>query len=178
MKHDLDSFFKPKSIAVVGASKNPTKIGHATLKNILISDYQCKVYPINLKEKEILGQKCYKKLADVPGKIDLVLVSVPAPIVPQIIRECIEKKVQNVIIISSGFSEVGNDKLENEIKKIVDDTMSQLHEFKKKHRPVFDSTIDRCIALIKENLNPEQKQKMDRLYERLKQRRDSRIRRH
>lgn len=120
MSKSLETFFKPKSIAVVGASKNSTKIGHAALKNILISDYDCKVYPINLKEKEILGQKCYKKLGDVPGKIDLVLVSVPAKIVPQIIRECVQKKVENTIIISSGFSEIGNYKLEAEIKKIAE----------------------------------------------------------
>lgn len=120
MSKSLETFFKPKSIAVVGASKNSTKIGHAALKNILISDYDCKVYPINLKEKEILGQKCYKKLGDVPGKIDLVLVSVPAKIVPQIIQECVQKKVENTIIISSGFSEIGNYKLEDEIKKITE----------------------------------------------------------
>jgi len=120
MSKSLEMFFKPKSIAVVGASKNSTKIGHAALKNILISDYDCKVYPINLKEKEILGQKCYKKLGDVPGKIDLVLVSVPAKIVPQIIRECVQKKVENTIIISSGFSEIGNHELEVKIKKIAE----------------------------------------------------------
>ena len=120
MSQKLETFFKPKSIAVVGASKNSTKIGHAALKNILISDYDCKVYPINLKEKEILGQKCYKKLGDVPRKIDLVLVSVPAKIVPQIIQECVQKKVENTIIISSGFSEIGNHKLEDEIKKIAE----------------------------------------------------------
>jgi len=120
MSKNLETFFKPKSIAVVGASKNSTKIGHAALKNILISDYDCKVYPINLKEKEILGQKCYKKLGDVSGKIDLVLVSVPAKIVPQIIRECVQKKVENTIIISSGFSEIGNHELEAKIKKIAE----------------------------------------------------------
>jgi len=119
MSQKLDGFFKPKSIAVVGASKNSTKIGHATLKNILISEYDCKVYPINPKEKEILGMKCYKKLADVPGKIDLVLISIPAPIVPQILNECAQKNVKNVIIITSGFSEIGNHKLENEIKRII-----------------------------------------------------------
>jgi acyl-CoA synthetase (NDP forming) len=118
MKNNLETFFKPKSIAVVGASINSTKIGHAALKNILISDYECKLYPINLKEKEILGLKCYKKLGDVPGNIDLVLVSVPAIKVSQIIKECVQKKVENVIIISSGFSEIGNNELENEIKNI------------------------------------------------------------
>jgi acetyl coenzyme A synthetase (ADP forming)-like protein len=122
MKHELETFFKPKSIAVVGASKDSTKIGHAALKNILISNYECKLYPINLKEKEILGIKCYQKLADVPGKIDLVLVSVPAKIVPQIMRECARKKVENVIIISSGFSEAGNYELEDEVKQIVENS--------------------------------------------------------
>jgi len=120
MKHELETFFKPKSIAVVGASRNSTKIGNAALKNILISDYGCKVYPINPHEKEILGVKCYEKLADVPGKIELVLISVPAKIVPQIMKECVQKKVQNAIIISSGFSEVGNHELEDKVKSIIE----------------------------------------------------------
>jgi len=120
MKHELETFFKPKSIAVVGASKNSTKIGNAALKNILISDYECKVYPINPHEKEILGIKCYKNLADVPGKIELVLISIPAKIVPQIMKDCVQKKVQNAIIISSGFSEAGNNELEDEVKKIIE----------------------------------------------------------
>lgn len=120
MKKNLDRFFKPKSIAVVGASKTSTKIGHAALKNILISEYDCKLFPINPKEKEILGVKCYAKLIDVPSSIDLVLISVPAKIVPQIMSECVQKGVKNVIIISSGFSETGNNELENKIKKIVE----------------------------------------------------------
>jgi len=122
MKQKLEGFFKPKSIAVVGASKNSTKIGHATLKNIIISNYICDLYPVNPNEKEILGYKCYKKLTDIPGKIDLVLISVPAKIVTHIMRDCVAKKVENVIIISSGFSEVGNHELEDEIKEIVKKT--------------------------------------------------------
>lgn len=119
MYRNLETFFRPKSIAVVGASRNNTKIGHAALKNILISDYVCKIYPVNLKEKTILGVKCYKKLNDISGKIDLVLISVPAKIVPKIVKECVQKKVKNVIIISSGFSEVGNIELEQEIGTII-----------------------------------------------------------
>jgi acetyl coenzyme A synthetase (ADP forming)-like protein len=119
MTHKLESFFKPKTIAVVGASKNTTKIGHAALKNILISDYECDVYPINPNEKEILGVKCFKKVTDVPVDIDLVIISVPAKIVPQIMRDCVKKKVKNVIIISSGFSEIGNNELEEELRDIV-----------------------------------------------------------
>ena len=119
MKHELETFFKPRSIAVVGASRDSRKIGNAALKNLLISDYECKIYPINLKEKEILGLKCYRKIGDVPDEIDLVIISVPAPIVPQILRECVQKKVKNVIIISSGFSEAGNHELEDELKRII-----------------------------------------------------------
>jgi len=122
MKQTLEMFFKPRSIAVVGASANPTKIGHAALKNILISDYQCKLYPINPDDKEILGLKCYKKLTDVPGPIDLVLISVPSPIVAQIVKDCVAKKVKYIIIITSGFSEIGNYNGEEEIKKIVEGT--------------------------------------------------------
>jgi acetyl coenzyme A synthetase (ADP forming)-like protein len=119
MKKGLESFFKPKSIAIVGASKDSRKIGHAALKNILISDYQCRIYPINLNEEKILGVKCYKKIIDVKSDIDLVLISVPADIVPGILRDCVEKGVKNAIIISSGFSEIGNHELENELKIII-----------------------------------------------------------
>ena len=119
MVHRLESFFKPKTIAVVGASRNTTKIGHETLKNILISDYVCDVFPVNPREKEILGVKCYKKVTQIPVDLDLVLISVPAKIVPQIMRDCVQKKVKNAIIISSGFSEIGNHELEDELKQII-----------------------------------------------------------
>jgi len=122
MNQELELFFKPKTIAVVGASANPTKIGHAAFKNILISDYQCKLYPVNLNEDEILGLKCYKKLTDIPGTLDLVLISVPAPIVSTIIKDCVKKKVKYIIIITSGFSEIGNHEGEEEIKSLVKGT--------------------------------------------------------
>jgi acetyl coenzyme A synthetase (ADP forming)-like protein len=119
MVHRLESFFKPKSIAVVGASRDTRKIGHEALKNILISDYECEVYPINPHEKEILGVKCYKKITQIPNSLDLVIISVPAKTVPQILRDCVQKKVKNVTIITSGFGEVGNEDSEEELKKII-----------------------------------------------------------
>ncbi len=122
MKKGLETFFKPKSIAVIGASNNTSKIGNAALKNILISDYQCKVYPVNPHEKYIMGQKCYKNIKDIPGKIDLVLISVPAKLVKLVVSDCVKKNVGGIIIISSGFSEVGRDELENEIKKQIHNT--------------------------------------------------------
>lgn len=119
MDQDLTTFFQPRTIAVVGASKNPTKIGHASLKNILISDYKCTLYPVNPNEDEILGMKSYKTVRDLPGTIDLVIISVPAPIVPQILTDCVHKKVKWAIIISSGFSEIGNHQEEDQLKDII-----------------------------------------------------------
>jgi acetyl coenzyme A synthetase (ADP forming)-like protein len=121
-KPSLEVFFKPKSIAVVGASKNPTKIGHASLKNILISDYSCKIYPVNPNEEKILGLKCYKKVTDIPGPVDLVMISVPEPLVTTIVKDCVKKKVKYIIIITSGFSEIGNHEGEEAIKKLIEGT--------------------------------------------------------
>ena len=118
MTHPLDSFFNPKTIAVIGASNNTIKIGHATLKNILISDYICKLYPVNPHDKQILGLKSYKKVTGIPTSIDLALIAVPAKFVPEIIADCVKKKIKNVIIISSGFSEIGNHDLENQIRQL------------------------------------------------------------
>ena len=122
MKNKLEGFFKPKSIAVVGASKDSRKIGHAALKNIIISDYNCNLYPVNPHEDEILGIRCYKKIIDIKENLDLVLVSVPAKIVPSIMKDCVKKKVKNAIIISSGFSEVGHHELEDEVASIIKDS--------------------------------------------------------
>lgn len=119
MGHELDSFFKPQSIAVVGASKDNAKIGHATLKNLLISDYECNIYPVNPHETEILGLKCYPSVLVIPDDIDLALIAIPARFVPKVVGECVKKKVSGIIVISSGFSEVGETELEEEIKKRV-----------------------------------------------------------
>ena len=119
MKIKLHRFFQPRSIAVVGASKDSRKIGHAALKNILISEYECNLYPVNPGEESILGLKCYPKITDIPGTVDLVLISVPAAIVPKVMQDCVHKKVHNVIIISSGFGEIGNHELEHTIQEII-----------------------------------------------------------
>lgn len=119
MKQSLTWFFQPRSIAVVGASKNSQKIGHATLKNIIISEYQCELYPVNPKEETILGLRCYPSVVDIPKSIDLVIISVPAKNVPQVLKECVKKQVQYVIIISSGFGEIGNHELEQNLKDIM-----------------------------------------------------------
>ena len=111
----LERFFNPKSIAVIGASRTPGKIGYETLKNTLVYDYKGKMYPVNPNADEILGQKCYPNVKAVRDKIDLALIVVPAEMVPGILEECGKKKIKNAVIVSSGFIEIGEKKLAENI---------------------------------------------------------------
>jgi len=88
---NLDAIFKPKSVALIGASPEPNKIGHALLRGLLKS-FPGKIYPINPKYKELMTLDCYKNISDVPGKVDLAVVAVPAPIVPDIMQDCGKKR--------------------------------------------------------------------------------------
>lgn len=114
-RKQLDSLFKPDSIAVIGASNTPGKIGHSVVKNLIESEFQGKIYPINTKEDVIQGIKAYPTVADVPGSIDTAVVTVPAKFVLGVTEECGKKGIQSLIIITSGFSEVGNRELEQQI---------------------------------------------------------------
>lgn len=114
---NLKYFFEPRSVAIVGASRNTKKIGHVILKNF-VQGFRGRIYPINPKAGEILDLKCYKSVKAVPGKIDLVIISIHAPLVPAVMRECARKGVKAVIIISGGFAEVGRKDLEDEVKRI------------------------------------------------------------
>ncbi len=115
MTEALDSIFKPKSVAVIGASRFPGKIGYEILRNIKEYGYKGKIYPINPAADEILGIKCYHTISDVPGNIDLAIISIPARFVPEVIDQLAEKKTKAAIVISSGFSEVGNKELEEDL---------------------------------------------------------------
>lgn len=111
----LNDILYAKSIAVVGASSNPNKMGHIILKNIIDGGYEGKIYPINLKEDNLLGVKCYPSISDIPNNIDLAVIAVPASLVKDIIVQAGEKGAEGAIIISGGFREIGNDDLEREI---------------------------------------------------------------
>jgi acetyl coenzyme A synthetase (ADP forming)-like protein len=115
-----DPFFSPLSVAVVGASRKPGKVGHEVLKNILNSGYKGAVYPINPEANDILGVKCFQSLLDVPGSIDLVIVAVPASLVLKIAEDATRKNVRELVIISAGFKESGSEgaKLERELMTI------------------------------------------------------------
>ncbi|MDQ1281236.1 MAG: hypothetical protein QG670_2500 [Thermoproteota archaeon] len=118
----LSPFFNPKSVAVVGASREPRKFGHVILKNFIDSEFTGKAYPVNPKAEDILGLKSYPNLKEIPDELDLTIIAVPAPIVPSIIDECLLENVKAAVIISGGFRETGEkgEKLELEIKKKIE----------------------------------------------------------
>lgn len=115
---NVKKVMEPKSIAVIGASKNPTKIGHAILKNMLISGYVGKLYAVNPSSDNILGVKCYKSILDIKSKVDCAIISIPAKLVPQTLEDCGKRGIKGAIIISGGFKEVGEVELENQIVEI------------------------------------------------------------
>ncbi len=116
MKEDqLNSLMKPKSLAIIGASAKPGKIGYTVIKNLIDSGYEGKVYPINPEADEILGFKVYKSVSEVPGEIDAAVITIPAKVVLPAVEECGQKGVKALIIITSGFSETGNKDLEKQL---------------------------------------------------------------
>jgi acetate---CoA ligase (ADP-forming) len=119
----LDAIFQPKSIAVIGASNKEGKIGHSVMTNLTVdSEYEGPVYPINPKDEEVLGIKAYKSILDVPGDVDAAVIIVPSKFALAVTKECGEKGVKGLIVIASGFSEVGKKDLEQ-------DMVAMAHEY-------------------------------------------------
>ncbi|MCS7104813.1 MAG: acetate--CoA ligase family protein [Thermofilaceae archaeon] len=114
-REGIQAIIRPRSIAVIGASRDPSKIGFRILHNVLSSGFRGPVYAVNPNADEVLGLKCYRSVVDVPGFVDLAVVAVPARLVPQVLVECGLKKVSAVAVISSGFKEVGNVELEEQV---------------------------------------------------------------
>ncbi|MEM2004104.1 MAG: acetate--CoA ligase family protein [Nitrososphaerota archaeon] len=116
----LELFFRPSSVAVIGVSTMRGKIGHEILRSIVDGGYQGKIYPVTISAKEILGLKCYESVLQIPEPVDLAVYALPSNLAPKIIEECGQKGVKNIIIVSGGFKEVGgsNVDLESEVVKI------------------------------------------------------------
>jgi acetyl coenzyme A synthetase (ADP forming)-like protein len=114
----LNCLLRPKSIAVIGASAKPGKIGYTVIDNLIRDGYKGKIYPINPEATEILGLKVYKNIGDVPDVVDAAVMTIPAKIVAQELIECGKAKVKGIILITSGFSEVGNKAGEDELVAI------------------------------------------------------------
>ncbi len=113
----LQKIFEPKSIAIIGATTKTDKVGYVITRNLLDGAYQGGVYPVNPKYDEVLGLKCYKSILDIKGRVDCALIAIPADAVPQVIKECGEKKVGGAVILSGGFEEVGRTDLAERIKE-------------------------------------------------------------
>lgn len=109
MKTSLDAIFKPKSIALVGASNNITTWGFGTLNSMLSGRFRHQIYPVNPKEKVIQGIPSYPSISAIPDAIDLAIIVVNASVVPTIIEECIARKVKGGIVITAGFAESSSD---------------------------------------------------------------------
>ncbi|MCG8406251.1 MAG: CoA-binding protein [Phycisphaerales bacterium] len=116
---NLDRFFRPKSIAIIGASRDTNKVGHVILKNLIDSGFKGKLYPINPKADEILGIKCYKSVLDIRSEIEMAVVAVPAQFAVDVVKQCGAKEIEAIAMVTAGFAEVGNKKAEDEIKRIL-----------------------------------------------------------
>lgn len=116
---NLEKLFNPKSIAIVGASPEEGKVGNAMAKNIINLGYQGDIFPVNPKYDEILGRKCYKKLSEIDKEVDLTIIVIPSKFVFSEIRENADK-IKNYVVISAGFSEIGEEgkERENELKAL------------------------------------------------------------
>ncbi len=115
----LSVFFDPCSVAVVGATKKTDKAGHVIFKNFAENKrrglFKGEVFAVNPNETSILGVRCYPSLSRIPNEVELIVIVVPARVVPRIMSEAAEKKVKAAVIISSGFAEAGNEHLERRI---------------------------------------------------------------
>ena len=116
----LTEFFNPRSVAVIGASTNPEKLGYAVLDNLVSGGYiqEGAVFPVNPKAEEILGLKAYPSVQEIPEAVDLAVIVIPYPFVPDALRTCGKKEIPAVIVISAGFREAGREGLERELELI------------------------------------------------------------
>lgn len=117
---NLDAVFNPKSVAVIGASREPYKIGNVILRNFLEGGFGGPVYAVNPNHPDVLGVPCLKRASDAPGDVDCALVAVPAPLVRPALEEAIRAGARGAVVITGGFSEVGNREEETRIKKLAD----------------------------------------------------------
>ncbi|CAN5535930.1 acetate--CoA ligase family protein [soil metagenome] len=122
----MDLFFSAKSVALIGASPEPGKIGNSVLESLVKHDYKGKVYPVNAKGyPEIMGVKAYKNLLDINDPIDVVIVTVDLKFVPDLLAECGKKNIHNMVIISGGGKELGGERAA--IEKRVQDLSRELN---------------------------------------------------
>ncbi len=116
----LNAIFSPKSVALIGASSSPGKVGHDIFANILRGGYTGTLYPVNPKARSILCVRAYAGVLDIPDDVDMAMIILPPKIALQAVKDCIQKGVKGIVIVSAGFKEVGGEgaKIEAEIAGI------------------------------------------------------------
>jgi len=112
----LDCIFRPRSIAVIGASRKKGRIGYEILHNLVSGDYNGKVFPVNPEAEVIHSIKCYPSISEVPDEVDMAVVVVPSRLVVEVAEECAHKGVKGLVVISAGFKETGEKGAELERK--------------------------------------------------------------
>ena len=105
----LEKFFNPQSVAIVGASRQKNKVGYEILTNMTKAGYKGKIFPVNPKAETIEGLECYPDLESIAQIPDLVVVVVPAKVVPLVMQQCAKVGAKSVIVITAGFREVGKE---------------------------------------------------------------------
>jgi acetyltransferase len=117
----FEMFFNPKSVALIGATDRKDSVGAGICRNLLEGKEKREIYFINPYRKKVFGIKTFKNIQDIQKPIDLAIIAVPAKIVPQVAKDCAQKKVKGVIIISAGFAEIGEKgkKLQDEVLAIL-----------------------------------------------------------
>ena len=115
----LDKIFYPGAVAVIGASNVINSVGHSLITNLIGNGYSGTIYPVNIKHESIQGIHAYKSVSEIPRKVDLAIIAVPAAIVPEIVEQCGEKGIRGIVVISAGFGEVGEKgkELEKKLKE-------------------------------------------------------------
>jgi 3-hydroxypropionyl-CoA synthetase (ADP-forming) len=121
----MEKFFTPQSVALVGASATPGKVGNSVLDSLAKHDYKGKVFPINPKAEEILGIKCYPSVDAIPEPVDLVVVCVDLSVTPPVLESCAKKGIHNVVIVSGGGKELGGERADYE---------AQIKDLSEKHK--------------------------------------------
>lgn len=104
---EFNKFFSPDSLALIGASTDPSKWGFRILNNIIRGGYEGRVYPVNPTKEEILGKKVYKSVADIPEVPDYAVIVVPPPVIVEAVSDCVKKGIKAAVVITAGFAEVG-----------------------------------------------------------------------
>ena len=103
----MDPLFRPRSVAVIGATERKGSVGRTLLWNLISNPFGGTVFPVNPQRHSVLGLKSYPDIASVPEVVDLAVIATPAAVVPQAIRECIAAGVKGAVIVSAGFKEIG-----------------------------------------------------------------------